>query len=249
MKKFIKVFVSTFLFTLSACASKEQKTEITVLAAASLIDALEEIKEIYSDENTTINISYGASGTLQNQIEQGVQADLFISASEKPVTQLTEKGYVSVSSILLKNNLVLIVPKDNTKIQHIKDILNDDVSHIALGEFESVPAGQYAKEALTNLNMLDAVTEKAVYGSDVRAVLQWVESGEADCGIVYESDALTSDNVRIVEKFSSNTHTEITYLMAKLKDSKHPAETINFMKYLSSDDAKKVWEEKGFLVN
>lgn len=248
MKKLIKMFICMFLFLLSACVPKMQTTQITVLAAASLIDALEEIKEMYGDEHVEINISYGGSGTLKNQIEQGIDADLFISASKQPVIQLTEKGYVKNSRVLLNNNLVLITNKDNANIHQIKDILKSNVPHIALGDFESVPAGQYAKEALTNMNMLDEVKEKAVYGSDVRAVLQWVESKEADCGIVYESDALMSKDVKIVETFSSNTHTEIAYFMALLKDSKNSKETNAFMEYLASNDAKKVWKEKGFLV-
>lgn len=250
MKKLWKMMLCSCLFLIGGCvATEEEKTELTILAAASLTDALEEIKELYEDESTTINISYGASGTLQNQIEQGVAADLFISASEKPVAQLTEEGYVEESSVLLKNNLVLIAPSDNTTIQSIDDILNDDVVYIALGEFESVPAGQYAQEAFTSLGILDIVSEKAVFGSDVRAVLQWVESEEADCGVVYESDALTSDKVRIVETFPSDSHSDITYMIAKIKDSKNQEATEAFMNYLLSDDAKAVWEEKGFLVD
>lgn len=250
MKTFVKVLVCAVFIMLSACTyTDKQNKEITVLAAASLSDALEEIKEMYHDKNTNIYISYGASGTLQNQIEQGVHADIFISASKKPVTQLTEKGYVEESSVLLKNNLVLIVPKDNTTIQSMDDILEDGVTHVALGEFESVPAGQYAKEALTSLHLLDAVTKKAVYGSDVRAVLQWVESKEADCGIVYESDALISDKVRIVDTFPSDSHSDITYMIAKIRDSKQQEVVKDFMEYLTSDNAKKIWEEKGFLVN
>lgn len=231
-------------------AQKLGKDEITVLAAASMKDALEEIKTMYPNENIVINYSYGASGTLQNQIEQGAPADIFISAADKQMDTLEEKGKIDADTrgVLLKNDLVLIAGKNNTAIKSIDDLEKDSVKAIAVGEFASVPAGQYAKEALDSLRMFDTLKDKIVYGSDVRAVLNWVETSQADCGIVYGSDAKSSDLVRVVDSFPNDSHKEIRYPIAIIKDSKHKEAAKEFMEYLQSDDAKNVFKDNGFQV-
>ena len=177
------LFAGMLALMLCACSNTgKEKEEITVLAAASMKDALEEIKTMYPNENIVINYSYGASGTLQNQIEQGAPADIFISAADKQMDTLEEKGKIDADTrdVLLKNDLVLIAGKDNTAIKSIDDLKKDSVKTIAVGEFASVPAGQYAKEALDSLRVFDTVKDKIVYGSDVRAVLNWVETSQAD---------------------------------------------------------------------
>ena len=150
------LFAGMLALMLCACSNTgKEKEEITVLAAASMKDALEEIKTMYPNENIVINYSYGASGTLQNQIEQGAPADIFISAADKQMDTLEEKGKIDADTrgVLLKNDLVLIAGKNNTAIKSIDDLEKDSVKAIAVGEFASVPAGQYAKEALDSLRM------------------------------------------------------------------------------------------------
>ena len=245
------LFVGMLALMLCACSNTgKEKEEITVLAAASMKDALEEIKTMYPNENIVINYSYGASGTLQNQIEQGAPADIFISAADKQMDTLEEKGKIDANTrdVLLKNDLVLIAGKDNTAIKSIDDLEKDSVKTIAVGEFASVPAGQYAKEALDSLRMFDTLKDKIVYGSDVRAVLNWVETSQADCGIVYGSDAKSSDLVRVVDSFPKDSHKEIRYPIAIIKDSKHKEAAKEFMEYLQSDDAKNVFKDNGFQV-
>lgn len=235
----------------TACSSTSgEKKEITILAAASMKDALEEIKTKYPEKDVTINYSYGASGTLQTQIEQGAPADIFISASNKQMDALEKKEKIDTDSevVLLKNDLVFITAKDNDTVKAIEDMTSKGIKKVALGEFSSVPAGQYAQEALTSLHMLKAVEEKAVYASDVRGVLNWVENKEADCGVVYGSDAASSDKVRVVASFPANSHKEIAYPMALIKDSKQSETAKAFMKYLQGDEAKKVFKENGFQV-
>lgn len=234
------------------CSSKkEEKKEITILAAASMKDALEAIKSSYPDKNVTINYSYGASGTLQTQIEQGAPADIFISAANKQMDALEKKDKIDTSTrvVLLKNDLVLITSKDNDTIKSIQDMTSDKVKKVALGEFASVPAGQYAKEALTSLHMLKDIEKKTVYASDVRGVLNWVENKEADCGVVYGSDAASSNKVRVVSIFPATSHKAITYPMALIKGSKEGDTAKAFMKYLQGADAKKIFKENGFQVD
>lgn len=143
-----------------------------------------------------MTFNLGSSGSLQKQIEQGAPADIFISAAQKQMDDLDKQSLLAdgTRKDLLVNKIVLITPKDNkTGISDFSDIITDKVSKIALGDPKSVPAGQYAEQVFKNLNYNDAVTPKAVYGNDVRTVLTWVENGEADCGIVYKTDAAISD--------------------------------------------------------
>lgn len=245
------LFACIVSLILCACSTTvKEKEELTVLAAASMKDALEEIKTMYPNENINIQYSYGASGTLQTQIEQGAPADIFISAADKQMDILEEKNKIDADTrtVLLKNELVLISGKENTTIKSINDLSKTSVKTIALGEFASVPAGQYAKEALESLHLLLSLKEKIVYGSDVRAVLNWVETSQADCGIVYGSDAKSSDLVRVVAAFPEDSHKEIRYPMAIIKDSKHKEAAKEFMDYLQSSDAKKVFKKNGFQV-
>ena len=253
MKKrnLITVWGVCALLIMNGCTKSEEPKEITILAAASMKDALETIKEQYPNKAVTIHYSYGASGTLQTQIEQGAPADIFISAADKQMDALEEQDKIDTSTrtVLLKNELVLIASKENKEITGIDDLTTDKVTTIALGDVASVPAGQYANEALTKLKLLAAIQDKTVYGSDVRAVLNWVEEGQADCGVVYGSDAKSSDKVRIVEVFPSDSHEDIQYPMALIKDSKQPEQAKAFMKYLQSEEAKAVFKDNGFQVD
>lgn len=140
--------------------------ELTVSAAASLTDALNELKGMYETEHKNVKITYnfGASGTLQNQIEEGAKVDVFASAAQKQMKALIEKGKVDEAdaSDLLVNDVVLITTKkrDDLKIEKIEDVLNENVKTIALGEPGGVPVGQYSEEILNHLGILDEVKKK-----------------------------------------------------------------------------------------
>ena len=125
---------------------------------------------------------------------------------------------------------------------------NENIQHIALGEPKGVPVGQYSEEIFTNLGILDAVKSKAVYGSDVRQVLAWVESGEADCGVVYATDAAISDKVKVIAIAPDDSHKPVIYPAAVIKDSKNVDESKKFLEFTSSDSAKKIFEKYGFTV-
>jgi molybdate transport system substrate-binding protein len=226
--------------------------DLTVSAAASLQDALEVIKPIYEKKQTEVGITYnfGSSGSLQQQIEQGAPVDIFIPAAAKQMNALESKNLLlpGTRRDLLKNKLVLIVPKDNTTIKSFEDLGTDALTRIALGEPESVPAGKYAEEILSFYGILDAVKPKVVYGKDVRQVLNYVATGNVDAGIVYVSDAKVSDDVKIVATASEDSHSPVIYPIAVLQDSKNPEAARKLEDFLFCAEAKTVFQEYGFIT-
>ena len=200
------LMIICLVFSLVGCGKNTPTDEstITIAAAASLKNCVDDVlipmfTEKYPD--IQVKATYDSSGKLQTQIEQGADIDVFMSASMKQMNELAEKGFMIHDSIveLLENKIVLIVPVNNTKeIREFKDILKAD--QIAIGDPASVPAGQYAKEALTNLNLWGQVIEKASLGTNVTEVLNWVAEGSADAGIVYSTDAASTKKVKLWQK-------------------------------------------------
>lgn len=234
-------------------AAEAQPVELTILAAASLTDATAKLAELYKEvaPNVTLTFSYGASGALQTQIEEGAPADIFMSAATKQMTALDEAGLLlaDTKKDLLLNKIVLIVPKESTlALTSFEDVGGDTVKTVALGEPEGVPVGQYAQQVFTNLGILDTVKAKANYGSDVKQVLTWVESGEVDCGVVYSTDAKSSDKVSVICEAPEGSHDEVVYPAAVIGSSTSPDEAKAFLDFLSSDEAVAVFEEYGFTM-
>ncbi|WEG12374.1 molybdate ABC transporter substrate-binding protein [Pullulanibacillus sp. KACC 23026] len=224
--------------------------ELTISAAASMQDALNEVKDAY--EKTSPNklvINFGSSGTLETQIEQGAPVDLFLSAAEDNMKALSDKGLIDPTheTDLLKNDLVLIVPKTSSlSIKSLDDLKSDSVKKVGIGIPDSVPAGAYAKEALTNTKDWDAVQPKLVQGKDVRQVLDYVETGNVEAGIVYRTDALISSKVKIAATIPDSEHSPIVYPVGIIKDSKHAKAAQDFYKFLQTDQAGKIFEKYGF---
>lgn len=251
--------VTTLLFT-AGCSkieknvTREAEVEpvtLTISAAASLKDSFEELKEIYVGENKNVTITYnfGSSGALQKQIEQGAEADIFVSAANKQMDALKNENLIVNDSLftLLENSVVLVVPNDSDlTISDFKDLADEKIQKIALGEPSSVPAGQYAEEVLTNVGVLDQVKSKAVYAKDVKEVLTWVESGNVDAGIVYGSDAKTSDKVKVIATAEENSHSPVAYPAAVIATSKNQEEANKFLEFLCSDKAKEVFGKDAF---
>ena len=234
-------------------APKEGPAELQVSAAASLTDAMKELGGMYEKEhgNTKLVFNFGSSGALQQAIENGGAADVFISAAQKQMNALDEKKLLAdgTRADLLINEVVLITAKDSKlNLPDFKAVLDPAVEHIALGEPKGVPVGQYSEEVFTKLGILDQVKERAVYGSDVRQVLAWVETGDADAGVVYATDAAVSDKVKVAAVAPEDTHKPIVYPAAVLKDAKNMKEAKDFLAFLQSDAAKRVFEKYGFKV-
>lgn len=239
--------------TLAPSEQPAETVELTISAAASMTDALTEIQKTYEAKNQNIKLSFnfGASGALQQQIEQGAPADLFLSAAVKNMTALVDKQLIDANQQvnLLNNELVVVVPADGkTSIENVTDLTKTEVKTVAIGIPESVPAGNYAKEALTNAKLWDALQAKSVQAKDVRQVLQYVETGNADAGFVYKTDALTTDKVKVAFTVDSATYKTIQYPIGIVKATKHSQEAEDFYTYLQSQEALDVFVKYGFTV-
>ena len=233
-------------------AGQEQAepVKLTVSAAASLTDCLEELKELYINENPNVEITYnfGSSGSLQQQIEQGAPADIFFSAGKKQMTALKDAGLMVDDSVkdILENKVALITPLDGKQINSIEELTDDKIERIAVGEPESVPVGQYTDEALKNLNVFDSIESKLVFAKDVREVLSWVETGNVDAGFVYQTDAKVSDKVKIVLNAPEGSHKPVIYPVGVVKSSKVTESAQDFVDFLFEEDAKNVFIKYGF---
>lgn len=229
-----------------------QSSSLLVSAAASLKDVLEEIRLLYQKAapGVKVTFNFGASGALLQQIEQGAPVDVFISAANRQMDALDQKGQLipGTRSNLASNRLVLIGPRNSKAVSNFQSLTRSTVRRIAIGEPRSVPAGQYAEQVLQKLKLLDAVKSKFVYGNNVRQVLAGVESGNVDAGMVYATDAKISDQVRVVAIADNALHSPIVYPMAALKQSRKPDAARSFLKFLSSQEARRVLRKYGFIV-
>lgn len=231
----------------------QQQTPLTVSAAISLTNAMQEIKTLYQRSNPNVNITYnfGASGALQQQIEQGAPVDVFFSAASKQMDALQKKNLLipETRRNLLNNRLVLITPTNAGGVKSFSDLTTSQVQRIAIGEPKSVPAGQYAQELLTNLKIFDSIKSKLVYGNNVRQVLTYVETGNVDAGIVYITDAKESKSARVVATAQEDLHSPIVYPVAVLRDSKNADAAREFLEFLSASQARTVFEKYGFIIS
>lgn len=234
-------------------APTAEPVELTIAAAASLTDVTAEIAEAYKAEapNVTLTFSYGASGALQTQIEQGAPVDIFMSAALKQMDALEEQALLLKGSRLnlLENKVVMIVPKDSAlSLTSFEDLAKDAVKTVAMGDPASVPAGQYAEEVLTSLGIKEAVFAKANLGTDVRQVLTWVEIGEVDAGLVYATDAAATDKVKVVCQAPEDSADKIIYPVAILRASAHAQAANAFITFLKTPGAEALFEKYGFTM-
>lgn len=233
----------------------EQSGALLVSAAASLQNALEELDPLVeslvepANSGMMVNYNFGASGALQQQIEQGAPADLFLSAANKQMQALADQGLILAETrrVLLTNQLVLVVPADSTlNLTGFRELAQNNVQKIAVGEPGSVPAGQYAEQVLRSLEIFDPVKPKLVYANSVRGVLSAVESGNVDAGIVYATDAKLSAQVRQVAIAAARLHDPILYPVAVLKNSKNPQAARRYIEFLAGQQATELFKKYGF---
>ena len=255
-KTLIIMLVLSLAFSLASCsnsaATATDQSVITIAAAASLKNCLDDalipmFNDIYPD--ILVKSTYDSSGKLQMQIQEGADIDVFISASMKEMDKLNEKGLLIDDSVvqLLENKIVLIVPENNSKeINGFEDILKAE--RIALGDPANVPAGQYAKEALTNLNIWDEALGKASLGTNVTQVLNWVAEGSAEAGIVYSTDAASRPGVKVVAEAAEGSVSKVIYPVGIVKTSKDKYSAKKFIEFLQSHQAKEVFRSYGFIA-
>ncbi len=252
MNKFKKTALTLLLMNVGLFA---QADNITVFAAASLQNAVDEIKESYATTGNKDQIEalYDSSSNLARQIEQGAPADIFISANQKWMNYLEEKSLVdnATRTNIVKNELALITYSENKTAYNVDFSSNDfwkatlENTRIALGDPDHVPAGLYAKESFEKLGVWKTVEPKVAPAQNVRAALLLVEVKEADLGAVYSSDASVSNKVKTIATFPADTHAPIEYPIAIMKDRANNA-TNGFYNYLLSDDAAAIFKKYGF---
>lgn len=258
MKKIFLLLLAAML-VIAGCggeqkSTKAENTKTLRLAAAASMEKVftQRLIPLYQQKHPGVKIEgvYDASGKLQSQIESGLAADVFISAANKQMQALSDKGYMDKATVkpLLENKLVLIVPVQNANVA-IKDFASlDAAKHPAIGDPASVPAGQYSKEALTKLGLWEKVSAKASLGTNVTQVLNWVAEGSADAGLVYATDAaLLKDKVKVLAEAPEGALAKpVIYPIGVLQKAPQAAEAKSFADFLQTDEAMKIFEEYGF---
>lgn len=227
---------------------------VKVYAAASLSNAMTDIAQLYQaqhPQSKIVNV-FGASSTLAKQIEAGASSDLFFSADQDWMNYLLHKQKVDAPSVevLLLNQLVLISPK-NLKIQFKAQpnfkVAQSFQGHLCTGQMESVPAGKYAKQSLIKMNWLSSLKGRIVGTDDVRAVLAFVERAECEVGIVYKTDALISQKVKMIGVFPSNSHSPIAYPLALTQQGINNQDAKQFQQFIkNSQQAHSIFKKYGF---
>jgi molybdate transport system substrate-binding protein len=251
------VLYAALVLTLAASAQAEEPAarvpgRLLVFAAASLTDAIEEVDGAFTAATgIKVRASFAASSVLAKQIEAGANADVFVSADREWMDYLAQHSLLKDGSRrdLLANQLVLIAPADS-RLQ-LKIARGFDLSgalhggRLASGDPDSVPAGLYAKAALTQLNVWDSVADHLVRAENVRAALAYVARGEAPLGIVYRTDALAEKRVRIVDTFPEDSHPPINYPVARTLQAQPEAK--RYSDFLGSETARAIFVRRGFV--
>ncbi len=244
-----------FIIGTSLAVSQLVEAKVTVFAAASMTNALQQVAEDYKKVKPSEEIvfSFASSSVLARQIREGAPADIFVSADQKWMNFVAEKKAIEDAGrfVLVGNELVMIAPKDS-KIDKVDLATKQwqsslDGTFLAVGDPDHVPAGIYAKAAFTYLGQWAELEKKLARTENVRATLALVERGEAPLGVVYATDAAASKKVKVVATFPAGSHPPVEYPVAIVKDRDNQ-DTQAFLQYLKSEEAKKVFVEQGFSV-
>jgi molybdate transport system substrate-binding protein len=230
---------------------KAEHPTLTLSIAASLQDAMVEVESNYQRDHGRVAFrnNFGASGTLAREIEQGAPVDAILSAGSKPMDDLAGKGLLlgGTRFDLLRNSLVLIAPQDS-KLAAFDDLVQPAVRLVAMGDPASVPAGQYGLETLNALQLYDKIKSKIVLGKDVRQVLTYIETGNADAGLVYATDSHISSKVRVVAVAPESAHHPIVYPVAAVSGAHNQPAVREFLAYLGSPAARAIFIRHGFTM-
>ena len=247
MKPYVLILLS-FACLFIGCSGEE----LVIFGAMSLADALTEVSQRFgAARNVKVYCNFAGSSALQRQIEKGAPADVFVSASPIQMDALQQKGLIYADSRrgVLNNRLVLVAPVNRSvSLTDVGMLVQDSIGRIAIGEPNSVPAGIYGREALAQLGVWDAVQPKLIPTADVRSTLAYVESGEVDVGVVYQTDAAISKKVKIIYQFPDSSHSPIVYPAAVLQDTGRKVLAQAFLEYLQTAEVTAIFEKYGFSV-
>jgi molybdate transport system substrate-binding protein len=247
----MRIFVVAVLMLPAVAAAKGD--EIRVGAASSLRDVMIDIAKAYKQKTKDdVKFTFGASGQLVTQIRGGARIDLFVSANHTQVDALTKEKLADASTakVVAHNRLVVVLPAGSKlEIKKLADLAGAEVKRLAIAEPGSVAAGEYAAQMLALEKIDGAVKDRLVLGADVRQVLKIVVDSQAEAGIVYATDAkIAGDKVKVALTVDENKHAAIEYPAVVISESKQPAKAKEFLEYLGSEAAAKIFAEHGFVA-
>ncbi len=255
ISSFISAFVAlAFVVSFQTSAfpnSPKTPTNLTIFSAIALTEPLQALKPIYEQKhsNVTITYNFGASGQLRQQIESGAPADVFISAAQKDMNDLESRNRIlkGTRNNLVKNQIVLVVPRGSSGIKSLQDLTRASVKRVAIGNPDTVPIGRYSTEIFKNLNLLEKVSPKFVFGNNVRQVLAYVASGNVDAALVWVTDARTTNQVKIVQRIAENLHSPAIYPIAVVRESQNSEAAKAYVRFLLSSEGKVAFKRYGFI--
>lgn len=248
MKKVVLLIITGLMLSACGSTSAGSKDELLISAASSLSEAMQAAEKEFQKEHPEVELAfnYGSSGKLRNQIQQGAPADLFLSASAKDMEQLSDDGLIieETAQNFAQNRLVL-ASAEKLDGSDLEKLLVGSEKMIAVGEPESVPVGSYTKEALTRLGLWEDIEGRLIFAKDARQVLSYVESGNAEIGFIYSSDAQISTKIETIVDVPQNGQ-EIIYPAAVIKGSGNPRAADYFLEFLLSDRGQELLGSYGF---
>lgn len=253
----MKYITGAFLviaLSMTSCSSNQQSPkehEVFISAAASLSSVLSEVTNAFESDNpnTTITLNYGASGKLAQQIQQGAPVDVFLSADQKWMDNLADQDMIINDSRtdFTRNKLVLVTSENATlSIKSLQDLTASGIGQIGIGSPKSVPAGDYAKQALIASGIWEDIESQLVYAKDVRQVLTYVESGNTDIGFVYASDLEQSESANKATVIDESLYEPIVYPAAVMSSSTVAEQAKGFIQFLQTDKARAILNKYGF---
>ena len=233
-----------------AIVSCAKRDELTISAAISLRAPLLEIANKFNltYPHSQLDFNFGSSGSLRHQIENGAPVDIFISAASDDMETLLNKGLAERNShkSILANSLILITHNSNNTINNFADLNKPSVGKIAVGEFNSVPVGRYAKETLLSMELLEKLRPKLVFAKNALQAITYVQSKNVEAGLVYKTDALKSKNVKIVAAVDPSTHRPINYYRAIIQNSPQSELANTFLHFIEEKSSLQLFQDYGF---
>ena len=251
MSKVTGLVVSILVMALLAACSGSggSDDELLVFAATSLTDAMAEAaQEFEASSGTRVEVSFGPSRALAQQIARGANPDLYLAAGQPPMDILVEGGHVAADGVvrLLSNKIVLITGRDVPSIGDINALADADLERIVMPDPEIAPAGNYARIALQNLGLWERMQPRIVFANDVRATLTYVQTGNADAGFLYQTDAATADDVAVLDIVPVDSYADVVYPAAVVQSGKNDEGARAMLEFLKSEAGKEIFRRHGF---
>ena len=233
---------------LAACSGGADD-ELLVFAATSLTDAMAEAAaEFEATHGTKVEVSYGPSRALAQQIARGANPDVYVAAGQPPMDFLQEGGHIADGGAvrLLSNKIVLITGRDAPSIGGISELADADLNRVAMPDPEIAPAGNYARTALQNLGLWERMLPRIVFANDVRVTLSYVQTGNADAGFLYQTDAANAEDITVLDIVPTDSYPDVVYPAAVVRSTDNVQGAEAMLEFLQSDAAKEIFRRHGF---